>query len=472
MIAPALAVFVFFAGSVAAVPAPMQSPRSADCREWRQCQQMALDAAERHEYETFHDLAWRTVQTGNPKDPALLYLLARAQALSGRSHDAFVMLQRLAEMGVSSDAATNEDFTLTRELPGWAELAAQFDRLQRPGASPAAASAPAVNSPSRSPSAPASPPVVPPPGPAAAGIVGTSATVPAPGARTPGFTTTPPAEAGRFSTAPFAVGGFAYDAVSRRFLFGDRLGRKLIVLGEGSNQPSDLVHGDSAGFREISAIEIDARRGDLWVATTGSGGGAATLHRLQLVSGRPLKAFPIDRLVEPATLVDLAVTPSGTVLVLDAASRQLFALRAGMTSLDDIVRIREDEPASVAASDRDGVAYVAHRDGISRIDLRARTASHVTVPKGMSLGRLQRIRWYRNALIGLAINADDTRNIVRLELNSSGTAVARATTLEAPVPGEAQTFVTISGTDLIYLESGSNTASNLAELIVRRVRLP
>jgi hypothetical protein len=162
MIAPALAVFVF-AGSVAALPAPMQSS-SADCREWRQCRQMALDAAERHEYEMFHDLAWRAVQTGNPKDPALLYLLARAQALSGRTHDAFVMLQRLAEMGVSSDAATNEDFKLTRELPGWSELAAQFDRLQRPGASSAAASPPAVNSPSRSSSAPASPPVVQPPG--------------------------------------------------------------------------------------------------------------------------------------------------------------------------------------------------------------------------------------------------------------------------------------------------------------------
>ena len=268
------------------------------------------------------------------------------------------------------------------------------------------------------------------------------------------------------------MGGFAYDAVSRRFLFGDRLGRKLIVLGEGSNQPSDLVHGDSAGFREISAIEIDARRGDLWVATTGPGGGAGTLHRLQLVSGRPLRAFPLDRPLEPVTLVDLAVTPSGTVLVLDSASRQLFALRAGMTSLEDIVGIREDEPASVAASDRDGVAYVAHRDGISRIDLRARTASHVAVPKGTSLGRLQRIRWYHNALIGLTINADDTRNIVRLELNGSGTAVTRATTLEAPVPSDAQTFVTISGTDLIYLESGSSTASNLAELVVRRVRLP
>ncbi len=486
MIIPTLAVLVSLASSVAALPNPFQSPRAADCTEWRQCRQMALEAAERHEYETFHDLAWRTIQKGNPKDPALMYLLARAQALSGRPHDALVMLQRLAQMGVPTDAATSDDFQRTRELPGWPELAAQFERLQHPDvtaagppASPAAPPLP-TPSPSRTPSAtpatrppaPEALPVAPAPSPAPAPAVGRPVTpVPAPVVRTPAFTPAPVAEAVRFSTAPFAVSGLAYDAVSRRFLLADRLGRKLIVVGEGSNQTSDLVHGDSAGFREISAIEIDARRGDLWVATADAGGGASTLHRLQLVSGRPLKSFPVDQPLEPVTPVDLAVTPSGTVLVLDSASGQLFALRAGTTSLESIVRIGEDEPVSVAASDRDGVAYVAHRDGLSKIDLRARTASRVAVPKGTSLGRLERIRWYRNALIVLTVDAEDTRRIVRLELNFNGTAVTRTTTLEAPVPSEVQTFVTISGDDLMYVESASPTASNLAELVVHRVRL-
>ena len=56
------------------------SSRSADCREWRQCQQLALEARERGDYERFHDLAWRTVQTGPARDPMLMYLLARAQS--------------------------------------------------------------------------------------------------------------------------------------------------------------------------------------------------------------------------------------------------------------------------------------------------------------------------------------------------------------------------------------------------------
>ena len=303
-------------------------------------------------------------------------------------------------------------------------------------------------------------------------MVRPAAPVTAPVVRTPPvFTPAPVAEASRFSTAPFAVSGLAYDVSSRRFLLGDRLGRKLIVVGDGSNRTSDLVHGDSAGFREISAVEIDTKRGDLWVATSSAGGSAGTLHRLQLVSGRPLKAFPLERPVDPVTLVDLAVTPTGTVLVLDAAGQELFALGVGKTSLESIVRIGADEPTSIAASDRDGVAYVAHREGVSRIDLRSRTASNVPMPKGTSIGRLERMRWYRNALIVLTRDDDGTRRIVRLELNAGGTSVARVTTLEESVPSGVQSFVAISGDDLLYVESGSSTSSDLAELVVYRVRL-
>ena len=53
-------------------------------------------------------------------------MLARAQSLSGRPGDALVMLQRLASMGIATDAATNNDFERVRALPGWAELEAKI----------------------------------------------------------------------------------------------------------------------------------------------------------------------------------------------------------------------------------------------------------------------------------------------------------------------------------------------------------
>src|SRR3954468_24815659 len=97
-----------------------------DCRSAEDCRQLALAAAGREEFETFHDLAWRAVQLGRKNDPSLMYLLARAQSLSGRPNDAIVMLARIVAMGVPVDAATSEDFRRVRALPGWPELAAKI----------------------------------------------------------------------------------------------------------------------------------------------------------------------------------------------------------------------------------------------------------------------------------------------------------------------------------------------------------
>jgi hypothetical protein len=286
-------------------------------------------------------------------------------------------------------------------------------------------------------------------------------------------------EAVRFSTGDFSLSGLAYDAVSDRFLFGDRLGRKLFVVGKNSNHAVDFVRADSAGFHDISAIEIDPRRGDLWVASTAPGDGAGTLHKLQLVSGRPLKSFAVAADLQPVSFVDLAVTPAGAVLVLDAAGGQLLVLRPGGTSLERVIRMDAEGPASLAAGGDEGIAYVAHRNGVSRIDLRARTATRVTSPSPISLAHLERIRWSGHALVAIQVEDDGLRRIIRLDLNGSGRAVTRVATLEGPVPATAQTFAIISGDELVYLTEGSGgtagsprrDASGLAEFVAYRLRL-
>src|SRR5216684_7310924 len=93
-------------GPLAQEPVAQEPPvtKRVECRQWHECRQLALDAFAQGDYERFHDLAWRTVQTGPSRSPDLMYLLARAQSLSGRPHDALVILARLAEKGVASDA--------------------------------------------------------------------------------------------------------------------------------------------------------------------------------------------------------------------------------------------------------------------------------------------------------------------------------------------------------------------------------
>jgi hypothetical protein len=462
------------AGLGAASATGFQPARDFGCREWHDCRQMALAAADRGDYETFHDLAWRAIQTGPPKDPALMFLLARAQALSGRPHDALIMLQRLAEMGVPSDVADSDEFVRTRQLPGWPEVAALIERLTHPAPPPPASptavtSRPSANTPSASPSLPPSPAAATAPAPAIA----------APPAAFPSASSVLGPDSARFSIEPFTLGGLAYDAVSRRFLVGDRLGRKLIVAAEGANHAVDFVRAASAGFHDIAAIEIDDHRGDLWVVSTATADAAATLHKLQLVSGRPLTSFPIAAGLEPVTLVDVAVTPAGDVLVLDSAGPQLLALRAGATAVEPVMKIEAVEPASVAASDDSFVVYIAHRDGVLRIDLRTRTATPVTAPASISLAHFEQIRWRRHALFAIHVAEDGTHRILRLGLNANGRAVTQSTTIEGPLPLDGQTFVAISGDQLVYVVDDSKDAagrprrgrSGMADFVAYRVPL-
>lgn len=465
MIGTALVVLVALAG-----PA-VQSTSRADCTEWHECRQQALAAADRGEYETFHDLAWRAVQKGPPRDPALMYVLARAQALSGRPHDALVMLDRLAQMGVASDALTNPDFERTRQLPGWPEVAQRIERLTSPA--PSSSTSAASTSPGNAASAATSAPAPRASASAArADAASTSGAPDAASADASAATSVPriglaAAEAARFPIRRFSPAGLAYDSVSRRLLVGDRVDRKLIVVGDGANHADDLVRSDSAGFQDISAMDVDARRGDLWVASTAASDGSAALHKLQLVSGRPLKAFPVAAELQPVKFVDVATTPSGVVVVLDSIGNRLFVLRPGETTIKAFVPLNANDPTSVATAAEDGVAYVAHDAGLLRVDLHSRTVSAVTISKRVSLGRIERIRAYRNALIAVDANAEGARRILRLDMNAAGRAVTRATTLEALAAQAGETFVTISGDELLYLSA----TPSATDMVTYRVRL-
>ena len=469
----------------------------SECREPQACSERALEARERGAYETFHDLAWRAVQTGGMNDPDVMYLLARAQALSGRRRDAAITLRRLAEGGVPNDAATHEDFRRVRELPEWpyiqtlAARARPTEPERKAGAAAGKPAPPAVATPSKAaiavevpppPVAVATPPpvVLPPPPAVAVAKPPTPAALPPPPAVRASLRFDPARveEAARFSTPSFTPGGLAYDAVSRRFLFGDVAGRRLFVVGEGSERTLDLVRADSAGFDDVTAIAIDARRGDLWVASTAAstaaGGTVGAVHRLQLISGRALTKFTVPG-AGLARLQDLAVTSDGHVLILDSATPRVLVLRRGATAPEVLMRLTTPDPVSLTVVDDGSLAYVAHADGITRIDLRARRATAIDA-KAAALGGFEFIRWHRNALVGSQRQPDGTQGLVRLQLAREGRAVTGATLIDRPPADGDAVFAAMSGGDLYYLLTGgpeNQTAGTaLMNVRVRRVTLP
>jgi hypothetical protein len=227
-------------------------------------------------------------------------------------------------------------------------------------------------------------------------------------------------------------------------------------------------------------VEIDDRRGDLWVASAASAGGESALHRLQLVSGRPLRTYRPP--AEAAQLVDLAVTATGSVLALDGAGNQLLLLKRGETTLEAAMPLKRPGTVSLTLTADDGVGYVAGPEGIYRVDLKAKTTTAVTAPAGLDLGHFERIRTYRSALIAIEAPMDGTRRVVRLDLNGNGRAITAASVIDTSIPDtRGATFATVSGDDLYYLAataaggSSSATAADapgaLADFVVRRVSL-
>lgn len=472
-----------------------QPVAGVECRDWRACRDEALAAEAASDGERFHDLAWRTAQLGPKDDPELMYLLARAQATSGRPSDAVVMLQRLARMGVATDADTLEVFRRVRARQAWAEVESLTATATRrvtvsDGVATREATADATSGASSSPPAP----------PAVAEAAASTAKAPAPAAvapagrpssmRTASRPVTPTPLQGevalRLEGLHVASGGFAYDAVSGRFLLGSTDERKIVVVDEPSRRAADLVRGDSAGFRQMVAMRIDTRRGDLWVVSNDAGPdgrtGGASLHKLQLIAGRPLGRLEPPASDGPVRFTDLTVTPDGAVLLVDAAGRRVYRAPARATTLTAVTTLDVPEPVALTSADSDDVVYVAHARGVSRVNLAGRATQPVTVPTDLALEGITGLWWHDRALVVLGTNDSGSRMLQRWQLDSAGTAVQSVQALDVPLPdASAPVAITLSGRDLFILTrpdtvegtNGTDAGGDRTGLqtIVRRVRL-
>jgi hypothetical protein len=456
--------FAMPAAAVSSAPAQTR----AECGDWQDCRDKAIAAREQGDFELLHDLAWRAVQKGPRNDAALLTLLARAQSLSGRPHDALVMLQRLAAMGVVTDAAESDDFRRVRALPAWAAFqnARAATTLSAERAAPTgSAFTPASTRPA--PGTPV-PPGTPPGDPAARASTAT----PGPGKPIEAPVAGEAADAVRFITVPFTPAGLAYDAVSNRFILGDRVERKLSVIGERSQRLVNLAGEESAGFGEIRSIAIDARQGDLWVAsTTDDGAPVSKLHKLQLISGRLLMTATFDDGGTPARITDLAVAPDGAMMALDGPGHRLFRLGPRAKEAEAIATLDVADAVSIAPAPGN-IVYVASPGGLARVDIAARRSRAVRAAGPIGLEGLSWIRWHRGALVGVQKSGEGLHRIVRIRIDSAGRTVTRIDLLEKDVALADPSTVAVTDDGIFYLARQTGySASGGMEITIRRVRL-
>jgi hypothetical protein len=443
----------------------------ADCGDWRECHQRALEAASQGEYEAFHDLAWRAVQKGPKDDASLMYVLARAQSLSGRPHDALVMLLRLADRGITTDAASNEEFAPVRRLPQWPDVDARLRGASATELVGVAAGLPPP--PAAAPSGAGATTAPPVDGAAPARAGGprggrTAENLPpgGPGSLAPGARLIE--DALRVPSLAITPVALAHDRASGRFVFGDATGRKLVIVDERMHFVVDLVREASAGFYDITAFEIDARRGDLWVVSAEPATGATRLHHVQMVSGRPLARVEMPDGLTPGRFVDVAVTPEGVVYVLDAAGLRLLSMRPPATALTVAARLDMQAPTSIAPAG-EGVVYVAHARGVSRVDTRSGRVVSVR-GREAAMPVFARLRWNAGALLGVERLEDGTCRILRVQIDAATGRARSPQVLASGITIPAPSAVSVSD-DAIYFVTGDERADAAGDTLVKRIPL-
>ena len=191
----------------------------------------------------------------------------------------------------------------------------------------------------------------------------------------------------------------------------------------------------------------------------------SVLHKLQLVSGRPLGVFHPPTDSDPVKFVDVSVGADGTVFALDAAGRRILRIRPGSDDFDRVAALETLEPLSLAIAS-DGVAFVSHSSGLSRVELPGGRMTTVgSSGDEAALAGLERIRWTRGSIVAVQRQPDDSRRIVRLRLDRRGRKATAIDVLESSAPASAAGAAAISGNAFFYLIADDRGT------IVRRVPL-
>jgi hypothetical protein len=239
-----------------------------------------------------------------------------------------------------------------------------------------------------------------------------------------------------------------------------------VIVDERRHFVVDLVRERSAGFYDITGLELDPHRGDLWVVSADRTTGATALHHVQMVSGRPLARYDIPSDLTPGRFEDVAVARDGTVYVLDALGRRLLSRSPRADALALAARLDVEAPSSIAPAPQD-VVYVAHTGGILRVDVHGGRAGPLRV-NGETPPAFARLRWQSGALVGVERLAAGTCRILRLPVAGTGDRAGPVQVLASHVnlPDPAATTVTDRA---VYYVSRERAQSGARETVVKRL---
>ncbi len=340
-----------------------------------------------------------TAAAAFPRDPSLLYALARAEARVGDRGRAVEVLGRVVRFGFGAGLANEPDFTPLRADPRFQALLPAAAANGRP-------------------------------------IAGSL----------PAFTIPEP---------DLIPEGIAVDARSGTLYVGSLHKHKIVAVSDGGVR--DLVTDGTQGLGEVLGLKVDPAGRSLWVcsaegdAVGGNPKRRSALYRFALPGGAFERSWPAPG-AGAHLLNDLALTRSGDAFLTDSEDGSVLRLRAGADALEHFTAEgRFAYPNGIALSRDDRLLYVADLGGITVFDLPTGVERPLDAPEDVTLAGIDGLSVANGNLVAVQNGVDPPR-IVVFWLAADGRRVLGAEVLERGNPlFDDPTTGAVAGSWYLYL---------------------
>lgn len=248
--------------------------------------------------------------------------------------------------------------------------------------------------------------------------------------------------------------GIAWDEQTGDFFVSSIHLRKVVrVTPDGRS--SDFVHEGQDGLFGTLGLKVDVRRRLLWVISNAARemtgyadalDGQSSILAYDLRTGKLATKIDFGNAHDPSLLNDLALLDDGSVVVTDSDGGGIMRVRLGSDTIETWIPAQTFTfPNGIAFAQGEPFVYVADFRGLSRIDLRSRTITPLTVA-GETLGGIDGLTSYHGDLIGIQ-NGFGQPRVVRVSLNDARDTVTGIEVIESDNPrfDEPTTGVVVNG---------------------------
>ena len=339
-----------------------------------------------------------------PNHSRLLYNLAIAYTLNGKTSEALNTLEQLARMGLAFQIDKNEDFKPLFELEKFKLIQQQMLSNRQP-----------VNK------------------------------------SKPAFSV---------NQKDLISEGVAYNPKSKTFYLSSIHQRKILAVSPDGTTKEFSTEAD--GLWSVSGLRVDEKRQILWVCSSvfpqmkgfkKEDDGKSGIFKYDLKTGKLLKKYLLSNETEKHVLGDLVLNSKGDVFATDSVSPYIYAIDSKQDKLE--VFIKSDLFGSLqgAALTPDGkTMFVAdYSKGIFKIEMANKKITQLKPAQNVTLLGLDGFYFHNGKLIGIQ-NGSNPQRVVSFSMNPQATEITGFTILEANhADFNEPTLGVIIGNELFYV---------------------